>query len=260
MDLAGALDLNPDDRALVAFVGAGGKKTAMGRLVETARERGLTVGYTTTTHTPPPAGLPLVLTGQDAPAAALPDPDATGSEALAFAAERVTDPDRAAEKVRGYDPAVLDDLFGTDRFDWLLVKADGARRREFKAPGKHEPAIPAAATHVVPVASIRAAGTPLDSETVHRPERVAAITGTALGEVVTAETVGTVLGSQAGGLKDVPTDATPIPMVNKADTPTLRDQAREAIRVALGESSRIERGIVTSFQSKYLRAPQKGVF
>jgi len=244
MDLAATLGLG--DSELVAFVGAGGKKTAMARLAE-AGSRGLSVGYTTTTHTPPPGDMPLVVTGPDSPVAVLPG---TGSP-VAFAAERVDSPERAPVKVRGFDAGVIDTVFASGRFDWLLVKADGARHREFKAPGPDEPVVPGATTHVVPVASVRAIGQSLDAPAVHRPERVADIVGGEVGETVTAESVGRVLGSESGGLKAVPRGASVTPVVNKADTPGDRERAREAVRTALAASDRLDRGLVTSFETGY---------
>jgi len=243
MDLGATLGLG--DSELVAFVGAGGKKTAMACLAREAGSRGLSVGYTTTTHTPPPGDIPLVVTGPDSPAAAL---AGTGSP-VAFAAERVDSPERAPVKVRGFDAGVIDTVFASGRFDWLLVKADGARRREFKAPGPDEPVVPGATTRVVPVASVRAIGRPLDAPSVHRPERVADIVGSEVGETVTAESVGRVLGSESGGLKAVPRGASATPMLNKADTPRDRGLAREAVRTALAASDRLDRGLVTSFET-----------
>jgi len=242
MDLASALELG--DREMVAFVGAGGKKTAMGALAETARERGLTAGYTTTVHTPPPPEIPLVVDSTPDEAAL-----AGHGPVVAFAAERVADPQRASEKVRGYAPAVLDRAFEAAWVDWLLVKADGARRREFKAPGPDEPVVPPRATHVVPVASVQAVGEPLDTPTVHRPERVAALTETAVGEPITPRTVGRVLASDQGGLKGVPEDAAVTPLVNKADTPALRKQGRAVLRIAIEEGERIDRGLVASLEN-----------
>lgn len=245
MDLAARLGL--DDRELVAFVGAGGKKTAMARLVEQAGDRRLAAGYTTTTHTPPPDDIPLVVTGRNSPVDALAGTDSP----VAFAAEDVPDPNRATEKVRGFDADVVDEVYASERFDWLLVKADGARRREFKAPGPGEPVVPGQTTHVVPVASVQGIGKSLDAPTVHRPERVAAIAGAEVGETVTPETVGRVLGSESGGLKGVPAGASVTPVLNKADTPADRELAREAIRVALSASERLSRGLVTSFETGY---------
>lgn len=42
------------------------------------------------------------------------------------------------------------------------MKADEARRWEFKEPREREPQIPATSTHVVPVVSVHAVGSPLN--------------------------------------------------------------------------------------------------
>jgi probable selenium-dependent hydroxylase accessory protein YqeC len=264
MDLADALELGA--RELVAFVGAGGKKTAMGRLVETGVARDRWVGYTTTTHTPPPDDLPLLLASPqelaDALASEAPptrrteSPAASDSadgerplpEPLAFASERVPDPDRADEKLRGFEPSVVDEVFGTGWFDWLLVKADGARRREVKAPGPDEPQIPDAATVVVAVASVTAVGKPLTEAVAHRPERIAAVTGLERGAALTVDALATLLASPAGGRKGVPAGAAVVPMVNKADTPAARETAREVVAGALERTDAFEQGLVTSFE------------
>lgn len=251
MDLAGALELG--ERELVSFVGAGGKKTAMAALVATAAERHLRVAYATTTHVPPPDDLPLVLATGDE----LRDALSSAPESVAIARERVENPDRAAAKVRGHDPTVLDDLFERGLFDWVLVKADGARRREFKAPGENEPVIPADSTRVVPVASVRAVGEPLDERTVHRPDRVTAITGLERGAEITPRAVGTVLSSESGGQKGVPPGATVVPMVNKADTPAQREVARDVLETALDRTRRFDRGLVCSFERGFLEVVER---
>lgn len=242
MDLAGTLGLG--ERELVAFVGAGGKKTAMGELVRAGGERNLAVGYTTTTHTPPPPDLPLVV----APAAEIQGAIEGRTPPVAFAAEAVDSPDRVETKVRGYDPSLVDELFEQDVFDWLLVKADGARQREFKAPAEHEPAIPARSTVVVVVASVQAVGEPLDESVVHRPERVAAISGLELGAAITPTAMGNTLASGDGGCKGIPAESEAILLVNKADTPDDRETAREIIRAAFARSDRFSRGLITSFR------------
>jgi len=243
MDLSDALSLG--GRELVAFVGAGGKKTAMRRLAAEGTEQGYDVGYTTTTQMPPPADLPLTVADVEVSPFALTEDDPP----VAFAAEWVADPERADRKVNGFDPDVLDAFFDRGMFDWLVVKADGARRREFKAPGSGEPALPDRATHVVPVASVTVVGEPLSAEVVHRPERVASITDLAVGDELTPEAVGTVLASPDGGLKGVPPAASVTPMVNKADDPAQRETARGILDTAVRSTDRFDRGLVTSFEA-----------
>ncbi|MDS0477272.1 selenium cofactor biosynthesis protein YqeC [Natrinema sp. 1APR25-10V2] len=241
MQLSTALGIG--DRALVAFVGAGGKKTAMHRLTREGTERGYDVGFTTTTQMPPPE-LPLTVTNAEL----LPDALLESEPPVAFASEWVSDPERVDRKVRGFDPEPLTSVFSRGFVDWLLVKADGARSREFKAPDTSEPVVPDAATHVVPVASVHAVGEPLSEAVVHRPERVAAIAGLSVGDTITPETIGTVLASPRGGLQDVPDGAAVIPMVNKADTPDHRETARAVLEHALEGTTRFTRGLVTSFE------------
>ncbi|MFB6354628.1 MAG: selenium cofactor biosynthesis protein YqeC [Halobacteriales archaeon] len=245
MDLAGALGL--EERALVAFVGAGGKKTAMARLAGEAGRRDVTAGYTTTTHVPPPDDLPLVVAAPEALEVALDGYDPP----VAFAREWVEQPERADRKLRGFEPAVVDWTYRARLFDWLLVKADGARRRPFKAPGPDEPAMPAAATHVVPVASVGVVGEPLTDEHVHRVDRAAAVAGLSPGETIDTTAVGTVLASPEGGCKDVPPGADVVPIVNQADTTARRETARRVLAHAFEATDRLDRGLVTSFEADY---------
>lgn len=248
MDLAGALELS--DRELVSFVGAGGKKTAMRRLVEQGTGR-LRVGYTTTTHMPPPDGLKLHIGGPERIERAM-EAETAGGKPLAFASERVENPARVDEKVKGFEPRGIDAIFEAGVFDWILVKADGARMREFKAPDVDEPAVPGRSTLVVPVVSATAIGSVLTAETVHRPERVATIAPVAIGDLITPSVVGAVLASESGGLKEVPEQAQVIPMVNKADDEDSRAKARETLAEAFDRSERFEAGLITSFKEGYL--------
>lgn len=245
MDLARALHLG--DQELVSFVGAGGKKTSMARLAEQG-QGSYRVGYTTTTHMPPPEAFPVVV---DAPAE-IPDrieAAPTARDPIAFASERIENPARVDAKVKGFDPGTIDSIYESGRLDWLLVKADGARMREFKAPGAGEPVVPSRTTLLVPVVSAKIFGTTLSEEAVHRPERVADIAGIQLGAEVTPEIVGAVLADDRGGLKDAPSTARVIPMINKADGPESQESAQEALKSAFSRTDRFEAGLVTSFKT-----------
>lgn len=243
MNLHGALGLG--SREFVAFVGAGGKKTAMQRLTVEGTDMGHRVGYTTTTAMPPPPEIPLTVTIQDSYPYVVSEHDPP----LAFVREYIPDPERVETKLRGLDPDLLQTVFDQGAFDWVLVKADGARMREFKAPNDGEPVIPDGATHVVPVASVKAVGQRLTEDVVHRPERVAELTDLSIGDTITSESVGTVIAHPEGGLKHVPPAASVTPMVNKADTPKEQTAAREVLNHALATSDRFTRGLVTSFET-----------
>jgi probable selenium-dependent hydroxylase accessory protein YqeC len=130
------------------------------------------------------------------------------------------------ERYLGYAPEAVDAL-AADADAPILTKADGARTRWLKAPNDDEPQIPSATDLVIPVVSARVVGEPLDARRVHRPERVAAITGRSIGESVRAEDLVAALTHDRGGLKRVPSDARVVPLINMIDDDALASTARE---------------------------------
>jgi len=227
--LPAALYADRSDTRVVAVVGAGGKKSLLYALAERL-ERAV---VTATVRIPPPGeSVAQVVTDED-PVAGLDRVDDWPAAVI-----RPPEPDKP-DRHPGYDRAAVARLATDERVGTVLVKADGARTRWLKAPDEHEPRLPDADV-VVPVASARVVGEPLDDERVHRPGRVAAITGRSVGEAVTAGDVGRVLGHPDGGRKDVASVATAtgdgrprvVPLVNMVDTPALAATAREVARAA----------------------------
>ena len=106
-------------------------------------------------------------------------------------------------RVGGLDSEWIGDLAGLAGV--VLVEADGSRRRPIKGTADHEPAIPAAATLVVAVGNVRALGTPVDEEHVHRPEIFSDLTGVGPGQSITAGAFATALAQ--GSLAKVPKGA-----------------------------------------------------
>ena len=139
-------------------------------------------------------------------------------------------PEREFEdRYRGYDREIVEEI--AEQTDLpVLVKADGARMREFKAPDEREPQLPRNTDTVIPIASVHAVGKPLDGSVVHRPERIASISGIDIGEEITSTVVAEVLASPEGGLKDVPDGTSVIPLLNKVDDSEDEAVAREIAR------------------------------
>ena len=235
------------DRELVAFVGAGGKKTAMQALCQAGTIAGKTVGYTTTTQIPPPEFPFFCASPSELDGAVAQHLKRFGSP-LGFAAKEVPNPERVRRKFKGYEKESLSTLFADGSFDWLLVKADGARHCEFKAPASYEPVIPTCTTLTVPVASVKVIGEPVGSDRINRSERIAKVTGLALSDPLTPAAVGQVLASEAGSLKDVPPESRVIVLCNKADTRRERELAREILTHVWNRTDRIECGLITSFR------------
>lgn len=237
MNVVNALDAGEGTTCLV---GAGGKKTTLYALASRLDRAILTATVripifdrrvaTVRTATDPVAELAAIREGEH-------DRDGNPAFPLGLVPERERD-----DRYRGYDPETVDRLSAAHDGP-VLVKADGARNRSFKAPNDREPRIPAGADTVVPVASAHAVGEPLSEAVVHRPERVAAVADATVGDEITPEVVGRVVADEAGGLKGVPADATVIPLVNMVDDDADEVVAR-AIAAAIHEHADVPRVVL----------------
>ena len=189
------LGLGP--RELVSFVGAGGKSTLLLRLGHELAQDEQRIVLTTTTK----------MGTDQIPRSSVPANDLDGvRQALAAGKMGFLVGEIDGPKINGVPAALVDELFTNLDLDYLLVEADGARRRAIKAPAEHEPVIPSRTTTVVVVTGLDAVGKRLD-EVAHRPDLVSAITGRGLHETLTPEDVAVVIGHQRGGLAGIPEGA-----------------------------------------------------
>lgn len=212
-DLKTALGLG--DAPRVAFVGAGGKTTALFRL---AREYRSPVLAAATAH------LELWQTDladahfccSDSQDGALPVLPSIQGVTL-FTGERNN------RSVAGLGPTGLQQVatLACERQMPLLLESDGSRRHPIKAPADHEPPIPSFVDTVVVTAGFTALGNSISTDWVHRPEIFASLSEGAPGSVITPEIVRRVLCHPNGGLKNIPEAARRVALLNQADTPEL---------------------------------------
>ena len=168
---------------VVAFVGAGGKSSAMLTVADELAGAGMNVLAAPTTK---------MLVSEARKIGPLVTSEDTGElrtkaeEALSDRVSGVVVGSGLLSKNRigGVEPADITSL--APLADVVLVEADGSRRRPIKGTADHEPAVPHAATLVVAVGSIRAFGAPVDEEHVHRPELFSRLTGVGAGQSITA--------------------------------------------------------------------------
>ena len=198
----------------VWLIGAGGKTTLMFRLAAAWAARDETVLCTTTTRIRPPTAeqCPDLRVNSLAPLVAdlrhRPAPVVT-------AVSRIEN-----GKCHGFS---ADEAFSLKtEADHLVVEADGASRRPVKAHAPHEPVLTSAASCVVAVVGSWCVGAPLDADHVHRPERLAALTGRPLGSAVTANDVANVILHDEGWQRTVPTTADFHVVVTGADAGIIR--------------------------------------
>lgn len=209
MNLYQALRLQNQSR--IAFVGAGGKTTAMFQL---AHLFGPPVVVTTSTHL------------------------GTWQANFAdrhFMIERPEDMDRFSGQIEGVTlftgPAEANDRFRGLTLEMLmalndlakrlgfpiLVEADGSRQLPLKAPAAFEPVIPGWVDTVLVVAGLSGIGKKLDHTTVHRPEQFAQLCEGKIGDQINGDTLAKVLNHPEGGLKSIPPMAKKVVLLNQAD-------------------------------------------
>lgn len=216
----------------MAFTGAGGKSTLLLGLGDELASQGHRVVLTTTTKLGPDQLSGTVCWS--------PRPNEVDRALETSGPVFVVGSDRG-HKVEGVSPEAVNELYAETSADYVLVEADGARRRPLKAPATHEPVVPTEATLVVVVAGINAVGQALGNA-VHRPPQGIALTGLGEGNCLRPQDVAVVLGHRAGGLKGIPERARVAVALTRVDAETA-DAATE-VQDRLGGNERIERVVV----------------
>jgi probable selenium-dependent hydroxylase accessory protein YqeC len=197
--------LNIKPAQCISIMGAGGKSTLMNRLADELIVLGCTVVLSSTTNYHRPQNLQseqLLLT-RDVP---------NWPERLRTLARRwnrllVLHHNLGEAMVKGIDVAAVRTIHEQIPDAVVIVKTDGARKRWFKAPNPSEPVIPPWSQVSITVVNHEILGQPLTEELVHRPERVAALTGMHLGDPVTPQMVGTVLTHPDTYVRKIPAGA-----------------------------------------------------
>ena len=208
---------------VVSLVGGGGKTTTMFALGREAIKRGLKTVLTTTTRIYYPAdqGLDVVVAGTSQALLSGVRDKLAAHPGVVAGAELSPD-----NKLTGLDPCLIEDILAAGA-DLVVIEADGAARKPFKAPAGHEPVIPEVSTVVVPVVGIDCLDKPLLPKYVHRPEIVAALSCISIGEKVTPEIVAKVLTHPLGFRKGLPANCSWIPFINKVETASDLAKAQE---------------------------------
>jgi probable selenium-dependent hydroxylase accessory protein YqeC len=201
-----ALGISSGD--VVAFVGAGGKSSAILAVADELAEAGMTflVAPTTKMFVNEAEKMGPLVTSED-----VDELRAKAEEALSDGAPGVVAGSGLLSKNRigGVEPTAIASL--ASLADVVLVEADGSRRRPIKGTAEHEPALPEAATLVVAVGNISAFGMPVDEEHVHRPELFSKLTGIGPGQSITARAFARALAE--GSLSEIPDGARPAVLI-----------------------------------------------
>ncbi|MGA2545586.1 MAG: selenium cofactor biosynthesis protein YqeC [Rectinemataceae bacterium] len=205
--------------AVVAFVGAGGKTSAMFALARSLASSGTRILATTTTRILNPDAASAREGKGFGRVLMLPDPSSPASiELMRSEGPRVVLGSGCDEdgKLFGIDPESISAL--KVLFDVVLVEADGARGLSIKAPALYEPVVPSHCSVVVGLIGLDALGAAMDGWIAYKPELFGPLVSCAPGEAISPEHLVRLVASPQGLFKGTPSGARRIVVLNKADT------------------------------------------
>jgi probable selenium-dependent hydroxylase accessory protein YqeC len=216
--------LNIRPSQCVSIMGAGGKSTLMNRLADELIVLGHTVVLSSTTNYHRPQSLQsdqILLTRQ------VPEwPEQLGMLARRWNRLIVLHHDLGGAMVKGIDVAAVRTIHEHISEAIVIVKTDGARKRWFKAPNQSEPVVPPWSQVCIAVVNREILGQPLTDALVHRPERVAELTGLNLGDRITPQAVGTVLTHPGTYAPKIPASARRAIYISHVQSPEELAQAK----------------------------------
>ncbi len=250
LTLSKALRLSSDPR--LAFVGAGGKTTAIFQL---ARQLTKPVIVTATTH---------LGTWQI---------DLADRHVIVETPGQIESLDLSQNEVILITSSAEGDRLipiSSDLLNWLrarcdqdhsplLIEADGSRQKPLKAPAEHEPPLPEFVDTVVVVAGLSALGKPLTAEWVHRPEIFQQLCNAPGGDPITSEMLACVLTNPNGGLKNIPHAARRVALLNQADTPDIQSRASALANLLLPTYNTVLIGSLQQETIFLAREPTAGI-
>jgi molybdenum cofactor cytidylyltransferase len=249
MDLSLARALRLNSSPCIAFIGAGGKTTAM---FQAARQLSGPVLVTATCHLGAwQTGLAdrHIITETPTPLEEL-EHGLTGVLLITGEID--------GERTRPVNHDLLSWLqqFCAYHSIPLLIEADGSREKPLKGWAEHEPPIPAFVELVVQVIGLRGLGKALNEQHVHRAEIFSRLSGLAIGDIIGLDSLKRVLTHPEGGGKNVPAHARKVLLINQADTPELQSAAQG---LAHSLASTFDSVIISSLRHKTIFAVYESI-
>ena len=207
------LENSDNHTTLISLCGAGGKTSTLFWLAEYFYKQGKRVLITTTTRMflPAPSHYRELIIETDpvrqlTRCQALPD----GPTLVALFSHL----DERTGKVAGPDLRQIDLLKGQQRFDLILVEADGAHHKLLKVPALHEPCIPHQSDWVIALLGGAMVGANAEPAQIHRWAELQALCGIAAGEPLDWALFDKLLSHPEGVFKGTPPGARRIWFIN----------------------------------------------
>ncbi|WP_320046461.1 selenium cofactor biosynthesis protein YqeC [uncultured Ilyobacter sp.] len=191
MVLVNMFGLNGGD--IISIMGAGGKTTFLFRLADELREMGKKVLVTTTTrvYMPPKDCYDEICLDIKE----LPDKSRKLKKGVMVAGSGVS----SENKLLALDQETINKV--RTLYDYILIEADGSRRKPLKGWRENEPVVIDETTKTIAVVDIRGVGLTANPYTIHNFELFKELTGIEDGEAVTSHHVRKMITGEKGLLQ-----------------------------------------------------------
>ena len=218
-EMAGVLSesLGLKTREAISLAGAGGKTTLMFRLAKELFLTGKKVVTTTTTKILEPASgetVSLFINLDEEKLKQFVHKHLDEYKHITIARERL-----GSGKLKGVSSDLVNELWSSNKIDYIIIETDGAAGRPVKAPREGEPVIPSSTTLVVAILGVDGVEREVNEENVFQAERVSKLTGIPMGKKMTDEAMAVLVTHREGIFKGAPSSARVIAFLNKVDIP-----------------------------------------
>lgn len=228
MKLYKYLDINFKKKEMISFVGAGGKTTSIFKLAKELKDKNKKVLITTSTA--------IYYPDKEEYDELIVDELIHISNINKIKEGSITVIGRAVSeenKLLGLSKEGIYEIHKIEVFDYILVEADGSKRKSIKAPDNHEPVIPINTDKVVGVIGLDCIGKKINIQNVHRPELFCNVTNSKVGEIIDEEKIFKLIINNKGVFKDTPKECKKYILLNKVESEEIKMAALKIIELVI---------------------------
>ena len=212
MKLFKELDISLENQELISITGGGGKTTSMFKLARELlkHDKKVLVSTTTAIMKPDKSKYEKLYLAQDTDYKTI-EASSSGITVLGSKINKIN-------KLIGVEQQIIDEIFKSKKFDYIIVEADGSKRKPIKAPASHEPVIPSLTTKTIGIIGMDAVGQKIYEGNVHRASLFSQVTNSKLGDCIDENSIYNLIVSPEGIFKNSPLESQKYIILNKSET------------------------------------------